>query len=401
MAKYKYVAQDENGKRITDWAAAASSQELYKDLRQKGLMLISYREVIKAKKSRRLSYGVLSDFCRELGTLIEAGVSLVRALSIITRSESIRKWQRDIFNGLVSSIKKGNALSAAMEESEGAFPELLTNMIKTAEHSGNMGKIAIKMGDYYGRQHKLNKRIYSAFLYPSILLVLVCCVVAFLVGYVIPQLSPLLSSLGTLPMPTRILLGISGVLERHWLIIILTILAVLLVFAVLIKKTALRIFLDKLILHIPYFGRLLRFVYSARFARAISSLYNSGQPIASSLTIGSRTLGNKYIEKQFDDVVSQVKSGRSLSYALGEVDGFVAKLADTTLVGEETGRLSDMLTSTADNLEFEAEEAMTKMLTVLEPVLIIIMGLIVGFVMISIMLPVYRSYSAVGGMSGL
>ena len=152
---------------------------------------------------------------------------------------------------------------------------------------------------------------------------------------------------------------------------------------------------DALKLKLPKVGKLLRVIYTARFARTLSSLYGSGIPMLLSLQIGRRTVGNRYIEAQFDAVIDQVRRGEPLSKALREVDGLELKLSSTILVGEETGSLENMLNSIAESLEFDADQALSKMVTMMEPVLIIIMGLVIGFVMIAVLLPIFQSYNAI------
>ena len=145
----------------------------------------------------------------------------------------------------------------------------------------------------------------------------------------------------------------------------------------------------------PGFGRLFKVIYTARFARTLSSLYSSGMPIAQAIGIAGETVGNTYVEEQFDMVVTQVRSGIALSQALHEVDGFLLKLSSTILVGEESGQLDVMLDSIAATLEEDAEQATKRMVTLLEPILIICMAVVVGFIMIAVMLPIYQSYAAI------
>ncbi len=401
MTTYKYTAQDENGKKISRSVDVNNPTELYQYVQQNNQILVSYKEVRKNTRSRKLSFRDLGDFCRQLGTMQASGISLVRALNIITHSESLKQWQRDIYTRLMNSVIQGNSLSTAMEEINGAFPELLINMYKTAEMSGNLEKTSMQMCDYYEKQYLLNKKVTSSLVYPGILIALVIVVVIFLVTFIIPQLEPVLSTLESMPLPTRILLGSSHFVIDHWIIILFVVAVAAIIFTYLMKQRSFRIKFDKMLVHLPYFGKLFKTVYTARFARTIASLYASGLPIVSALSVGGRTVGNKYVESQFEDVVMKVRAGQSLSNVISGVDGFVSKLADTTLVGEETGKLADMLVSTSDTLDYEADIAITKLVTSMEPVLIIVMGLLVGFVMVSVLLPIYQSYSAVGAQGGI
>jgi type IV pilus assembly protein PilC len=153
--------------------------------------------------------------------------------------------------------------------------------------------------------------------------------------------------------------------------------------------------LDKLKIKLPVFGKLLMIIYTARFARTISSLYSSGIPIVQALQIGRKTIGNTYIDSQFDDAVAKVRSGGNLSDALDNIKGFTKKLTSAVRVGEETGSLDTMLNSIADSMEYESNMAVDRMVATLEPVLIVVMAIIVGFIMISVLMPIYGSYDAI------
>ena len=158
--------------------------------------------------------------------------------------------------------------------------------------------------------------------------------------------------------------------------------------AVCVKK-------DWLMVHIPVFGKLQKAIYTARFARTLCSLYGSGLPIISALAIARHTVGNVYIDVQFDEIIAFVRAGGTLSEALEQVDGFTKKLIASIKIGEETGHLESMLESTADTLDYEAEMAINKMVSMIEPVMLIVMACVVGFVMISVMMPIYNSYDSV------
>ena len=153
--------------------------------------------------------------------------------------------------------------------------------------------------------------------------------------------------------------------------------------------------LDRGKVRMPVFGNLFKVIYTARFARTLSSLYSSGMPIATAIATAGNTIGNRYIEEQFEEVVTQVRSGVPLSQALHSVDGFQKKLASTVQIGEESGRLDLMLDSIASSLEDEAEQATKRIVTLLEPILIVFMAVIVGFIMIAVMLPIYQSYASI------
>lgn len=231
--------------------------------------------------------------------------------------------------------------------------------------------------------------------YPCILMFLLIAVVIFIVAFIIPQFEEIFALLPELPGATRLLLGISNLFQYHWPVLLVVLFILIILISLALRFHAVRYRLDQFKLKLPVFGKLLKVIYTARFARTMSSLYSAGLPIVSALTIGSRTVGNLYIEEQFENVIARVRSGENLSQSLASVDGFMKKLSSAIMIGEETGSLDKMLDSIADTLEYESEMAISKMVTMMEPALIILMALIVGFVMMAVLIPVFNSYGAI------
>ena len=374
---------------------AADENELYEKLKDEEKYLTSAKEVTAKKPTRSLKTQALADFCRELGTLLTAGVSLVRALGMIAQNDSIRQREREIYTELLRRIRQGVALSDAMESMEGVFPNMMISMFRASESAGNMDLTAIRLGEQYSKQHRLNAKVKSSMTYPKFLGFLVVAVVAILIGYVLPQFESLFSLMEELPLPTRILYAITGFVTKYWYLVIFGIAAGVIVIRSVCSIMQVRLVLDKIRIHLPLIGKLWKVIYTARFARALSSIYSAGIPIVTAMQIARNSIGNTYIEKQFDTAVPVVRGGGNLSDAIEPLDGFVKKLAFSIRVGEETGSLDVMLNSTSEDLEYESELAINKMVTYLEPAMIIIMALVVGFIMIAVMMPIYASYSAI------
>jgi type IV pilus assembly protein PilC len=200
-----------------------------------------------------------------------------------------------------------------------------------------------------------------------------------------------------LPLPTRLVMGISNFLTEHGIVMMAVILALAAALVAVFRKPGPRRALDKLKLALPKIGKLLQTIYTARFARTLSSLYVSGIPMIQALTIAQATIGNKHIEAEFSKVLDALGNGRSLSQAIATVDGFEAKLKSTVLIGEESGRLEHMLESVADQFDYDSEMASARMVSLIEPVLIVVMAGIVGTVIIAVMMPLFEMYGAVGG----
>ena len=394
MARFKYVAKDMSGKVHKGTVEAASENALTQQLREENLYLVEAKDLNGAKKHKKLKAKQLAAFCRELSTLLASGVTLVRALDIISEQEGINKDERDIYKDVLQDLKRGISLSDAMESKE-CFPELMIGMIRSGEGSGNLDLVTQRLSIQYEKDYKLTQQVKSAMTYPCILLVLCVVIVILIVTFILPQFQSLFDQMESLPMITNILIAVSNFLVQKWYIALLAVAVIVALIRIIVGIPAVRRGVDWLKVHMWGFGKLFKVVYTARFARTLSSLYSSGMPLVSAVGVAAKTIGNGYVESQFDEVITMVRGGVPLSQGLREVDGLMKKLSSTILVGEESGRLDVMLDSIAETLEADAEQATKRMVTLLEPILIIFMALIVGCIMIGVMLPIYQSYSAI------
>ncbi|HIW22101.1 MAG TPA: type II secretion system F family protein [Candidatus Dorea intestinavium] len=398
MAKFKYKATDKEGKKIKGIIEANSNTEVYEKLKAQNLFMLEAEETGERGSGKRLKAKELSEFSRQIGTLLAAGVSLVRALSIIANDELAKPKHRAIYKKVLQSVRQGMPLSEAMEEQGEAFPSLIINMFRSAEASGDLDKVALRMANHYDKEHRMNTKIKNTMMYPLILMVLIVVVVIILFTFVIPQFEELFAQMGELPPLTRFVMAVSNVVVSYWWAVILGVAFLVLLIKIVLSIPKVRHDFDHFKLKIPVIGKLLSVIYTARFARTLSSLYSAGLPIVVALPIAASTIGNTYIEAQFTEVVQKVRRGENLSTSLESIDSFIKKMASAIMVGEETGSLDSMLDSIADELDYEAEMAISRLLTFLEPAMIIIMGIIVGIILISVMQPLYGSYSAIEGL---
>lgn len=398
MPEYKYQAQDSKGKIIKGKAEAADETDLQRRFHDSGLLLLEAKPITKQIALKALKKPKLADFCRQLGTLTKAGVTLVKALEIVANDESISAYERQLYIKLRDRVVQGVALSNAMEELDPAFPPLLIFMIRAAETSGTLDTTCLRLADQYTNEAQLEQTAKNSLTYPKILSALIVVVVAILFGYVLPQFNDLFSTMPELPIATRILMAISDFVKNRWYILIVAVVLII-IFGKMIKKIPIvRYYIDMFKCKGKW-GQLLKVIYSARFARTMSSLYSSGIPIYNCIQISKGTIGNKYIEKQFDEVERQVLGGMPMSAAIQDVDGFIGKLSATIKVGEETGMLGSMLESVANDLDFYSKQALIRLTSYIEPVMIVVMAVTVGFIMIAIIQPIYQSYSTIGAGS--
>lgn len=396
MAKYRYQARDKQGKLINGIMNASDEDELYRRLKEEDKYLVFAETGMEDQSLRQLPALMLSEFNRELGDMLGAGVTLVRALTILSQEETRRPRERAVLGQVLKLVRQGVAISDAMEQQNGAFPLLMVNMYRAAESSGNLSGTAKRLAIHYEKEHQLNTKIRGATVYPRILAVLIVLVVIFIMSFILPQLSDLFDNLETLPAPTRILFAVSDFVGSHWMGLLILLVIIVIICVVLGKMPAVKYWLDKVKLKLPLVGKLLTVIYTARFARSLSSLYGAGIPIITAMQISKKTVGNSYIERQFDETISKLRAGQPLSESLEGVKGFRNKLSAVVRIGEESGDLVQMLDAMADSFDYESEMAMNRLISYLEPVLIVFMALVVGFIMIAVMMPIYDSYSAIG-----
>ena len=394
---YRYKAQNTDGKFITGELRAANESELQSKLKNDGLFLMDSKELAGEKRiHKRLSHDKVADFSRNLSKLLGSGVTLVRALRIIAEDESIKEKERQIYSDVLKQVRSGMTLSDAMEEQGGTFPPLFVNMIRSSESGGNMDGTAANMAEYYSKEYKLQQKIKSSTTYPKILGVLIVLVVIVIMGFVLPQFSSLFDQMESLPKTTTILMAISDFVAKRWYLLIFFGVILFMIGKVLVSLPPVKLMLDKIEIHIPKIGKLRKVIYTARFSRTLASMYSAGIPIVTCLQIAKTTIGNTYIESQFDAMIADIRAGMPLSDGLAGIDGFVKKLPSSVAVGEETGALESMLVSIADQMDYDSEIAIEKLVAMVEPIMIIVMAVIVGFIMVAVISPIYGSYQAIG-----
>ena len=396
MANFRYVAKSMDGKTVRGTMEAAGESSLLQQLKEQGLFLVEAKDKDNTKKYKKFASAQLAGLCRDMSALLVSGISMVRALEIISEEEGISKAQKEVYTDILIDLKRGVSLSEAME-ARGCFPDLMLGMVRSGEGSGTIDMVMNRLAKHYDRESRLNRQVQSAMTYPVVLLVMCALVVILIMTFILPQFEELFLAMETLPMPTMILMAVSDFLIQDWYVALFVLFVGGVFLRIVSKIYQVRRILDYGKVHMPVAGKLNKVIYTARFARTLSSLYSSGMPIVAALETAGATVGNVYVEEQFQQVGTTVRSGVPLSQALREVDGFVLKLSSAILVGEESGRLDSMLESTAITMEEEAEAATKRLVTLLEPVLICFMAILVGFIIIAVMLPIYESYATIEG----
>lgn len=383
------------GKRSSGIYSVASIDDLKKTMKEKDLYLIDYKEINpKEVMGKKLSTKNLVVFSRQLSTMIAAGIPIIQALDML-QSKADNKRSKDIFRNIFENVQKGNSLSDSMTAQRGAFPELLTNMVKAGEIGGTLDQSLARMSNHYEKEAKLSSKIKSASIYPAILAVISVVVVLLLVTFVLPTITSMFDQ-SLMPASTKIILAISNFLLDNWIALIVGLIMLIFMIRLLLRVKSVKIEVDKMKLRLPIFGKLNRTVYSARCARAFASLYSSGVQTLDMIETTGKVLNNTYLEDKFLAVVEGVSRGDLISQAIERTEEFDKMLSSMIFIGEESGSLGDILLSTADYFDNEADAALQRMVAMIEPIMIVILGIVIGFIVISIMQPIFTMYGSVG-----
>ena len=399
MPRYRYTATNAAGRTVRGTAEAPTMEALYIQLRdtKDEYMTAAKEDTAGAVAFRAMKTAQLADFCRNLGTLLAAGVPLVRAFRIMADERGLDIRSKALYEAVLNDLRRGVPLSDAMSHCAPAFPELLLAMTRSAETTGSIDESFLRMGSYYDREHRMNQQVGNSMMYPLILAVLTVGVLVVLMTFVVPQFKDMFDQMESLPFLTELLFSVSDLVATHWLSLALGIFVLVMGLRLLMALPAVRLQWDRLSLHAPVVGKLNRKICTARFARTLSNLYSGGVPIIATLIAARDAVDNTWIASQFDTVLRNVRAGHSLSDTLGAVDGFEKKMSASIAVGEETGKLDSLLATISETLDYEAESATKRLVTLLEPLMIVIMAVIVGCVVVAVIMPIYLSYGTIGG----
>lgn len=394
MPNFKYKVMNQNGERLEGVYTANSKEDVMSMIRTNNYYPLKIEEII---ESTKIEFDFLSKvktkdiaiFCRQFYTMLNAGATISRCLNVLGQ-QSPNKMLRKSIIGIDESVKKGLTLSKAMKKEEGIFPDLLVNMVETGEVSGNLDLILQRMSDHYEKENKLNNKIKSAMMYPIILGLLCVVIVTFILVFVMPTFVGMFQGSGVeLPVPTKILLNMSNTIRTRWPIILLIILPSVFGLNYYFKTESGQLFLSKIKLKIPIVKGMNEKIIVTRFTRTLSTVLSSGITLIEGLQIVSRIVGNKIVEHKLLDVKDQLIKGVGLSEPLKETGVFPPMLYSMIKIGEESGSLDEILDKTADFYDEELDAAVQQFTAILEPMMILIMGVVVGFIVISIALPMF------------
>ncbi len=406
MPVFEYKAFTSSGQTKTGVMDADTPREARVKLRRDNMHVVNLRQIEDLAKHSRLSLqnlfarkrriGELAMVTRQLATLLQAGIPMADAMkALIEQIES--KRLETVFRDVREKVTQGTSFADALSQHPNVFSKLYVNMVKAGEAAGNLEGVLMRLAQYMLKQNRIRNRIQAALMYPMVMVFVGAIVVSVLMTVVVPKLVVLIRAKeGALPLPTKILIGISDFLVQYWILLIPAIVLLFLILAAIRKTEKGKLTTDAFLLKSPIFGDLFKKQAISRFAVTLSTLLKSGVPVLEALIIVKDIVGNAVVENVLNDVHKNIMEGTDISSPLKKSGVFPPAVGYMISVGEQSGELEDILETISEAYDEEIEIATQKMTALLEPVLILVMAVIVAFIVLSIILPMLQ-LSRMGG----
>ncbi|MGI6140035.1 MAG: type II secretion system inner membrane protein GspF [Candidatus Hydrogenedentales bacterium] len=412
MPKYAYRALNREGKQQFGIIMADTQALALNDVRSLGLFPTHIKEATRADERRALRQGKggMNEFyfggvkakeivvmTRQLSTLIDAGLPLLRCINVLIAQLKASKM-RDILREVSADIQGGATFAEALTKHPKQFDRLYVNMVRAGEVGGMLEEVLQRLAIFMERRQALKRRVQSAMIYPVAVIVIAMGIVTFLLAKVVPVFAEIFTEFGAeLPAPTQFLVNAGDFVLYKWWIVVTIFCWITIGIKLMTKSKQVKRVFDRVILRVPLVGDLIVKVAVARFSRTLGTLITSGVPILQALKITRETIANEVIQNTVDNVYDSVQDGGTIAAPLDESKVFPAMVVNMIDVGEETGALDAMLSKVADIYDAEVEAAVENMLSLMEPMIIIVLGGIIGFIVISLYLPIFSLGDAISG----
>ena len=395
---YAYTGVDSTGKPVKGKIEAENQQLVLARLHEQGYHVTGVTEQRKfslSTRSKKVRLDILVVFSRQLATMINAGISIVKCLDILG-NQLKDPVLKPVVNQTMRDVKNGISLTDALAKHGSVFSKLYVNMIRAAELSGTLDEILDRLAGFLEYEMEVRTKIKSAMMYPIIVLIFSCCMVFVLMTFVLPKFKEIFDSMNVeMPIYTKLLFDASDLFKHFWYVPVILVVGVL----VFVKQTGKtkkgRYQIDYLKLKVPIVGDIIQKMAISRFSRTFGTLVSSGVPMMRALEIVGETAGNAVIAKGVQTARESVREGQKISAPLEGTGLFPTMVTHMIDVGEETGRLSDMLVKVSEFYEKEVDAAVKGLTSLIEPMLIVFMGVVVGFIAISVMGPIFKLVSSV------
>jgi type IV pilus assembly protein PilC len=397
MITFSYQARDMSGKIVSGIQEALNEDNAVTSLMSRGLMVLSLQQKSAASKSRKKTWSVketdLVLFTRQLSTMIEAGISLVQALTALYDQcdPKRQKSLRHIISDVTTRVQGGETFHESIAKHPRVFDRLFVSMVKAGEHGGLLAEILDRLAGFLEASARLRKKVKSAMTYPVIVICIAMAITTFLIVKVVPIFGEIFADFGSkLPAPTQFLIDVSDFMRGEWYFLVLGVFAIFFGIRTFIRSTRGKQLWDRWKLKLPVFGPLIHKICMSRFARTFAQLIRSGVPILEVLDIVGGASGNHVVETSIKGVSADVEKGDNLSVALSKKPIFPPMMLRMVAAGEATGKIDTMLEKMADFWDEEIEAMLDALTSLIEPMLIVFLGVIVGGIVIAMFLPIFK-----------
>lgn len=399
MPTYVYKAKNLHNEEMAGEFVGSNLDELKGMLHEKGFFLVDHDEsgtkVTFSGFGGKVKSKDISLFCRQFSVILQAGITIVEAVSILSEQVTNKKLKQ-VLSDMFEELQKGKILSSAMEMHKEVFPEFLRNMVHVGEASGSLDSVMDRMADYYEMDNKIKKKVKSALTYPIVLGIMTVGVVVLLMVAIVPMFADMFSKNGgQMPAITKIIMNISDFFVNNIILILLVLVALIIGLPLYFKTPKGKYVFDKAKLKIPLVKNTTIKVITSRFARSMAILLKSGIPIVTVVDILGNLIGNKVVEEKFKACQSEINEGHGIAGPIKRLGIFPPLLINMIAVGENTGELDEMLTRTAGFFDEEVEEAISKLTEAIQPIMIVVLAGIIGVIILSIMLPMLSLMDAI------
>lgn len=399
MPIFSYEAKAIDGQMIKGQLDAVDETAVIAHIRSRDFYPVNIKRQginteISAAKLKKITVKDISLFARQFAALITSGITIMRGLEIVAKQTENPKLKL-ILEDICQDVQKGKSLSSSMAKHE-EFPDMFISMVEVGEASGTLDSIMERTAVYYEKQYKLQQKIKQATTYPKILIIVAILAVAFLVVKVVPTFAGLIEGAGgTMPLPTRILMGVSSFMGKFWYVLIGIAILCVFLYKSYYKSPDGRKNIDRIKLTMPMFGKINKKILTSSFASTFGILLSSGVQLMESLTICSQVVGNVIVKEALEETREQIKKGYSLGDTLESKDIFPPMLTQMVKIGEESGTLDQVLAKTSDFYDSEVDTATAQLTSMIEPIIIVVLGGVIAFIIISIMLPMFEVYNSI------
>jgi len=397
MPLFEYSGLNSEGRKVRGKIDGSGRRVIMQKLAQQGIFLTDLKELANASSPRRfrlqgkVSATELAAATRQLGTLSAAGIPLDEVLTTVAGQLDNQLLSSALLE-IREEVLQGTPFHQALAKHRRFFPDLFINMVQVGENSGTLDQVLERMADFLDDQARIRARVQAALAYPILMTLVGTGVLIFLFIFVVPKITGMISELGqTLPWPTRFLISFSHLLGSWWWLLLLAAGGLLLALQRYYRTSSGRLRLDRLRLKLPLSGRLTLYIATAWLARTLATMLESGVPLLRALDISRSLLKNQVLRQALDQARQDVQEGGSLAASLKSSAAFPPMLAQLTAAGEKSGQLEAMLVRLADSYDQQTDLTITSLLSLLEPILILVMGTVVGFVVLAILLPIFEA----------